>query len=223
MTIQDKKLREIAIEIPGATKLFRQVGLDYCCGGADSLALAAKLKGLDVADIVQQLQELHTQTENLAEQDWQQADFAAIIHYILTRFHQRHLEQLPELIFLAEKVEHVHGEREDCPVGVSHALKEILDELSQHMQKEEQVLFPMIMAQRYAMAQMPIQVMLMEHDAALDILQVIRSLTNDIIPPDDACTTWRVLYNGIALFEQDLIAHIALENENLFPRVLACI
>ena len=49
-----------------------------------------------------------------------------MIDHIITRFHNRHREQLPELITLAEKVENVHSDRDDCPIGVAAQLEKNL-------------------------------------------------------------------------------------------------
>lgn len=221
MSFQEKKLSELAIAIPGATKLFREYDLDFCCGGANTLGFAAKLKNLDLAAIESRLAELEGRQDVGQEQDWTQAAYPEIIEHIIARYHQRHREQLPELIFMAEKVENVHGDRDDCPMGASAVLKEIYAELSQHMQKEEQILFPMIKAGQYAMARMPIQVMEHEHDDAGQQVEVLKSITNNVTPPADACNTWRALYSGINEFIDDLMLHIHLENNILFPRVVS--
>ncbi|MGR3806855.1 iron-sulfur cluster repair protein YtfE [Pasteurella testudinis] len=220
MSFEDKKLGELAVAIPGATKLFREYDLDFCCGGANTLGFAAKLKNLNLAEIEKRLADLAENQEASAEQDWTQAAYADTIEHIIARYHQRHREQLPELILLAEKVENVHGDRADCPMGASAVLKAIHADLNQHMQKEEQILFPMINAGQYAMARMPIQVMEHEHDDAGQQVEVLKSLTNNVTPPADACNSWRALYSGINEFIDDLMHHIHLENNILFPRVV---
>lgn len=80
------------------------------------------------------------------ERDWRESGIGELIEHILTRYHAIHRIQLPELIRLAKRVEHVHGERQDCPKGLSSHLALMLDELEQHMQKEEQILFPLLQA-----------------------------------------------------------------------------
>ncbi|PJG84756.1 hypothetical protein CVP05_09445 [Conservatibacter flavescens] len=154
------------------------------------------------------------------DQKWLTASYDETIAYILSRFHEHHRVQLQTLIPLAEKVEDVHGDREDCPVGLAAQLKHIYADLSQHMMKEEQILFPMIKAGQYAMARMPIQVMEHEHAEHNDSLDVLRALTNNMTPPADACNTWQTLYRGVQEFVDDLSLHVHTENNILFPRVL---
>ncbi|MFZ7260471.1 hemerythrin domain-containing protein [Avibacterium avium] len=156
-----------------------------------------------------------------ADQQWQSASYQDTISHILSRFHQRHREQLQELIPLAEKVEERHADHPDCPKGLADALKNAYADLSSHMMKEEQILFPMIQAGNYMMARMPIQVMEFEHDEHGATIEMLRTLTHNMTPPTDACTSWRNLYQGIQEFCDDLQEHIHTENNILFPRVLS--
>ncbi|GKX52942.1 hypothetical protein SOASR029_32510 [Budvicia aquatica] len=97
-----------------------------------------------------------------------------MIPYIIQRFHQRHREQLPELILLAEKVERVHAAKPTCPKGLAAQLNTIYQDLSQHMMKEEQILFPMIQQGMGAQASGPIRVMEMEHDRAGNDVEAVK-------------------------------------------------
>lgn len=67
----------------------------------------------------------------------------------------------------------------------------------------------------------PISVMESEHDEAGELLEVIKHTTNNVTPPPEACTTWKAMYNGINELIDDLMEHISLENNVLFPRALA--
>ncbi|BEN71551.1 Regulator of cell morphogenesis and NO signaling [Serratia marcescens] len=143
-----------------------------------------------------------------------------MIDYILPRFHQRHREQLAELVLMAEKVERVHGDKPSCPRGLAKQLNLIRLDLENHMMKEEQILFPLIKQGMGPQAAGPISVMEHEHDEAGEQLEVVKFLTDNVTPPEGACTTWRALYTGIDEFIGDLMEHISLENNLLFPRAL---
>ena len=220
MSFADKKLSEIAISIPGSTALLREYDLDFCCGGADTLGAAVAEKNLNLAEIEARLTELQESKQQDDEQRWLTAPYAEIIDHIIHRYHERHRAQLQELIVLAERVESVHGDRDDCPVGVAAELHNVYTDLSSHMMKEEQILFPMIKMGNYAMARMPIQVMEHEHAEHGEHLEVLKALTNNLTSPADACNTWRALYSGIKEFMDDLMMHIHTENNILFPRVI---
>ncbi|OKB67298.1 iron-sulfur cluster repair di-iron protein [Serratia marcescens] len=218
MDYRNQSLGALAIAIPRASRLFRLHQLDFCCGGRQSLAHAAERKGLDIDQLENALAALAAAPEQ--SQDWRNAPLDALIDYILPRFHQRHREQLAELVLMAEKVERVHRDKPNCPRGLAKQLNLIRQDLENHMMKEEQILFPLIKQGMGPRAAGPISVMEHEHDEAGEQLEVLKFLTNNVTPPEGACTTWRALYNGIDEFIGDLMEHISLENNLLFPRAL---
>lgn len=148
-----------------------------------------------------------------------QASNEELIEHILTRYHDTHREQLPELIQLSERVERVHGGHTSCPAGLSAHLGKMAEELETHMTKEEQILFPMITRGMIAMAGGPVSVMRHEHDEHVTALEKLERLTNGLSLPEDACKSWQRLYHGLSVFRDDLKAHIQFENEQLFSRI----
>ncbi|MGC5699005.1 hemerythrin domain-containing protein [Pseudomonas sp. NFXW11] len=143
-----------------------------------------------------------------------------LIEHILARYHQRHRQQLPELIQLARRVEQVHAGDGHCPSGLADHLQGMQQELEGHMLKEEQVLFPMLQRGMGRQATAPIQVMRLEHDQHGDALERLLQLTDQITTPAGACNTWRTLYSGLQEFRDDLLEHIQLENDVLFTQAL---
>ncbi|MFM6985520.1 MAG: iron-sulfur cluster repair protein YtfE [Hydrogenophaga sp.] len=203
---------QIAVHLPGATAVFRRCKLDFCCGGQVSLQAACDQKGLEAAEVLRQLAPL--QRQDLAAPDAR--DPAALIDHILTRYHSVHREQLPELIRMARRVEAVHRDHPAVPAGLADLLQAMETELLDHMEKEEQVLFP---AMERAMPGVsgPISVMRDEHTGHGALLERLAALTTEHSPPPGACNTWRALYAGTAQLTDDLISHIHLENNVLFP------
>lgn len=208
----DRPLGEIATGLPGATAVFRRHRLDFCCGGGQTLAEAAGRRQLPIARIEAELAALDAGAATRAPTDPQ-----ALIAHILTRYHEVHRRELPELIRLAERVEARHREHPQVPAGLADMLREAADELELHMQKEEQVLFPLMQRGGHPMLLHPIAQMRSEHDEHGERLRRIEALSNDAVPPPDACPTWRALYVGLDKLGDDLMAHIHLENNLLFP------
>jgi len=218
MTLQDQTLGVLAQELPGATAIFNRYKLSFCCGGDHTLKQAAEKAGIGLNEILAELAPL---TEREAGPDtWQSAPTGALISHILDRFHKVHREQLPELIRLSARVEKVHGDKLACPTGLADHLRLMAAELENHMQKEEQVLFPMLLSPQAGMAVAPVRMMMREHDDHAHALKTIDLLTDGLVPPVDACNTWRALYAGLQAFKEDLEEHIQLENTVLFARVL---
>lgn len=213
VTRASQPIGQIAVDLPGSTAIFRRLKLDFCCGGQIALQQACDNKGLAVDAVLVELAALE-RPENAAVP---QAP-AEMIDHILTRYHAVHREQLPELIRMARRVEAVHREHPDVPAGLAGHLETIEAEMLEHMAKEENILFPMLKAGGRGMAVHPIGVMREEHTSHGEQLERLLSMTHDATPPQGACNTWRALYAGITQFSDDLIAHIHLENNQLFPQ-----
>lgn len=208
----EQALGQIAVELPGATAVFRRLKLDFCCGGQVPLADACVAKGLSLDAVSAELAALDRPVNQTAP-----ADPPALIGHILERYHAVHREQLPELIRMARRVEAVHRDHPEVPAGLADHLEEMQDELLDHMAKEEQVLFPMLQAGGSSMARYPIMAMRHEHTSHGEQLERLMALCHDAVPPTGACNTWRALFSGIAQLQNDLINHIHLENNLLFP------
>lgn len=142
----------------------------------------------------------------------------ALIAHILSRFHDVHRSELAALHLLAQKVESVHADGALAPPGLAQALMKLWREIEDHMAKEERVLFPAMQAGGMQELEHPIRVMRTDHDDHAATIAHIRSLTANLTPPDHACGSWRALYSGTEKLLADLSAHIALENDVLFPR-----
>lgn len=141
-----------------------------------------------------------------------------LIDHILTRYHEMHREDLASLMPLADRVERVHADDPDAPRGLAAAIRTLARAMEDHMTKEEMILFPAMRAGGGAGIEHPIAVMRADHDEHAESIALIRRLTGDLTPPDHACGAWRSLYGGVTALFDDLAAHIALENDVLFPR-----
>ncbi|MCE6969048.1 iron-sulfur cluster repair di-iron protein [Cereibacter sphaeroides] len=209
----DSEVGEIAAGLPGAAGLFGRHGISFCCGGGLSLAEAAAKHGLSAQALLAELQALAAAAGAEAPQET-----AAIIDHILTRYHETHRRELSDLIPLAEKVEAVHGEHDEAPLGLTELLDSMRYEMEDHMAKEEEILFPMMRMGGNPMIVHPIAVMRDEHASHADQLKRLEHITRGFTPPEGACRSWHALYAGVRKFAEDLVAHMHLENEVLFPR-----
>lgn len=215
MTFIQQSLGQIAREVPGATDVFHDYKLDFCCGGAHTLQEAAAKKGLDAALIAERLTQLVAQAQQ-APRQWLEADVPELVDHIQSHFHERHRAQLPELVRLARRVEAVHRDHPACPTGLTALLSEMNSELASHMEREESILFPLLKERQYLACLGPIRVMLEEHEHHGDNLAKLEALTQDMNPPAGACNTWQALYLGLRTFREELMQHIHLENNVLF-------
>lgn len=209
-----RTLADIAVALPGATALFRAEKLDFCCGGKVSLADAMAARQKDPSELTARLEALEASATPSDTPD----DVDGLIDHILARYHETHRREVPELIRMARRVEAVHRDNPNVPVGLADMLEHIGQELESHMQKEEQILFPMMRTGGHPMIGGPISVMLSEHEDHGENLRKLEAITSDFTPPEDACTTWRALYAGARKLTDDVMVHIHTENNILFPR-----
>ncbi len=211
-TLASRTVADIAATLPGATAVFRRFKLDFCCGGQSPLGEAVAARGADLGAVEAELAALAPAAAA------EPVETEALVAHIVARFHETHRRELPELVHLARRVEAVHGEREGAPLGLAAALEDLAAELESHMAKEEQVLFPMMLRGGHPMIGHPIAAMRHEHDDAGEQLRLVEALTQGHVPPAGACNTWRALYAGTRKLADDLMEHIHLENNVLFPR-----
>ncbi len=214
----EQTLGALVAERPAAARVLHRYGLDYCCGGEQSLSQACSADGVDPEAVLREIEEIGA--EEPARVRWDRQPLEALVAHILERYHAPLRSELPRLIELAGKVESVHAERPDRPKGLADFLMEVRSSVESHLAKEEQILFPLIVSGRGALAHMPVQVMTREHEDHGRSLRRIRELTNDLELPEGACASWRELYRALTQLEVDLMDHIHLENNVLFPRAL---
>jgi len=147
------------------------------------------------------------------------APLGELVDHIIARYHEGLRRDLPPLIAAARKVERVHAGKPAVPVGLTDELEVFWAEIQSHMQKEEQVLFPMLRRGACGpQVYVPARVMESEHDIHVEHLARIRQLTGHLEIPAHACATWTALYRGLQHVEAELMQHIHLENHVLFPR-----
>ncbi|HVM95707.1 MAG TPA: iron-sulfur cluster repair di-iron protein [Candidatus Acidoferrales bacterium] len=216
MTETSLTLAELVSTQPAAARVLHRLRLDFCCGGRRSLAEACAERGLEVDRVLTEI----AAERPASDDDVEQLSSGELTDYIVTRFHEPLRRELPRLCELAKKVERVHRDKPECPRGLAAHLDEVHNAILSHLAKEEQILFPLIQSGRAHLAQMPVRVMIQEHDDHAANLQRTRDLTGDLEIPLVACTSWRALYTGLLELELELMKHIHLENNVLFPAVL---
>jgi len=228
------KIRDVALELPQSTRLFERFKIDYCCGGDQPLAAACASAGIDVQNLLELIEQVkRTPAAGNGSPDLQRATATELIVYILDKHHVFTKEEMARLEPLADKVIGAHGENHSELLAIRDLLRQLFTDLKQHMFKEEQILFPFIVALEVAREQNraapfapfgtvnnPIRMMLAEHDTAGEMLRELRKLSADYQVPADACVSFKTFYQALEAFEQDLHQHIHLENNLLFPKAV---
>lgn len=232
-----KTVRELAVELPYATRIFENLGIDYCCGGQRPLLEACSHSQIAVDTVIRQLELAESTVEDsraASQKNWARESVPALIDQILKRHHVYIREEGPRIQKLFAKVATKHGEKHPEVVRALQVFEALLAELDVHLMKEEQILFPYVLRMEesqlsgepvppscFGTVQNPIAMMMAEHDGAGEALRQIRKETGNLQAPADACVSFQSLYRDLLAFEADLHQHIHLENNILFPRSLA--
>jgi len=223
MDINTKTIGQLALEEPRAIAVLEKMSIDYCCHGNRSISRACEDAGISVEEL---LTAIGGSPAGVAARDWAAVPLKKIQDFIVETHHLFTREMLDTVNQLAEKVATRHGERHPEVMKVRTLAQQLSSDLMPHMMKEEQILFPYVEQLEagdaeppfFGTVQNPIRMMMMEHDAAAEILRELRAATDDYRLPADACISFRALYERLNDLEQDLHRHIHLENNVLFPR-----
>ncbi len=228
LTTNAQTIGDMVREAPLRANVFERYRIDYCCNGVRTLEEVCAEKSLD-ADRIRA--ELDDSQEDGAGRDFDAMPLADLASYIVERHHSYLRVNLPSIAQKAQRVVAVHGTGHAFLAELKRVFRGLSDELTQHMMKEEMVLFPLIGRMEQAeqqgqppppapggSVQDPIRMMEHEHDDAGRDLETMRELTSSFEPPAGACNTFRALYAQLEDLERDLHMHVHLENNILFPK-----
>ncbi len=231
MSITAQPLADFVKQDFRAAAVFEKYRLDFCCGGNESLDAACKRKGIN-PDIV--VQDLQSAPRPATPTNFEMMPIDQLIQHILDTHHVYVRKMLPVISQHSKKVASVHGERHPEMIKVHSLFEKIRFDLEMHLHKEEEILFPFILALHHAQTrriaplrthfgtvQHPIRMMEMEHETAGNEFEIIRGLTDNFTPPAEACNTYKVLLQELDEFERDLHVHIFLENELVHKKAIA--
>lgn len=228
---QTTHVGDLAARFPATIEVFKQRGIDFCCGGQRALAEVCEADGRGFealrADLERAVMAAAPEPRPLAD-----LPLGELTTHIVDRYHGWIRQELDRVRPMVEKVLRVHGDRHPELAVLAQVFTELEADMAPHMMKEERVLFPFLAAMGatppgtpivvpFGTVQNPIRMMEMEHEAVGGLLARMRVLTGGFLPPADGCDTFRGLYHALAEIERDTHEHIHVENNILHPRAIA--
>lgn len=227
-------VRDLAVNIPGATRIFEKLKIDYCCGGGQTLAVACAAVQVSTEEVERLLEQASVAPSNdEGSERFATAKFSQLVDHIVNTHHVFTKQEVDRLDALAEKVFLAHGANHPELSQLKDLVNEMGIDLRPHMMKEERVLFPYLVsleesasrqlqpsAPPFGTVQNPVRMMMLEHDAVGDLLVKLREVSNNYTVPADGCFSYQTLYHALEALEEDLHQHIHLENNILFPRAI---
>lgn len=226
----DHTLADIVTAHPRLAATFDRHGLDYCCGGATTLAEACAAAGLDLADLTN---ELTGPTDDDVPAEWTTYGLDRLIDHIVAQHHVPLRTSLPHIEALLDRVVGVHGLRHPELAEVQEIFLGLRQDLEPHLDQEESVVFPLIRRVATADARalevgaspgFSVTLVLgatldtteLEHEQVGAALADLRDLTHRYEVPGDACASYTALLHELAALEADVHIHVHKENNHLF-------
>lgn len=232
-TLSSLSLAQIVNSNHKAASIFEKYHLDFCCKGKRSLEQACSEQQLPVSQIAGELENIFSNESSSAIIDFDKMNLTQLADYIVQTHHAYVKNEMPQIYAYLQKVASKHGDRHPELYKIFETFAAVKEEMDDHMKKEELVLFPRIkelqkladnergqLQLNIGYLQSPITVMEQEHDHAGNLLNDIRIFSDDYMPPQDACTTYRLCFASLKAFELDLHQHVHLENNILFPKAI---
>lgn len=228
---KELKIADVVNDNIKTADIFKKYGIDFCCGGGISIAKACEKNNTNVEQLLSELKSIAHKL--IPSQNFNKWELDFLIDYIVHTHHSYVLEAIELLDAYSAKVSKVHGENHPPVLEIERLYNQVKNELLQHMQKEERILFPYIkeliklkkencpiINSHFGSVRNPINMMNAEHEMAGDKFKEIANLTMNYVPPEWACNTFKALYAKLNEFEQDLHLHVHLENNILFPKAI---
>jgi regulator of cell morphogenesis and NO signaling len=229
-SVENLSLSNIVTLKPEAASLLEMHNLDFCCHGKQTLAQALEGNTEKLGLLINELNLLFQNSTEVRKIKYENMSLSQLIDYILDVHHSFVRDNASLIYSHVKKIAEKHGNRHPELIQVADLFLDVKLDLEQHMIKEEVILFPRIRqieTGKFANTETgivdingPVHVMESEHENAGNILHEIKKITNNYTPPDDACTTYKLAFDELRMFEHDLHQHIHLENNILFPRAM---
>ncbi len=210
----------IVTEHPVAARIFQKHGIDYCCHGNVTVSEACLDGRLDPEALFAELQAALAANDARPEANPRALSTAALIARIIDRHHGYLRHALPYIAPIMAKVAKVHGPRDANLQHLHDAFSELASSLGPHLDEEEEVLFPALMARQpdARLVEREVERMHEDHLAVGDLLARMRTLTGGFTTPEWGCNTYRVLMAELDALEADILRHVHLETHVLAPR-----
>ncbi|MFC5605030.1 iron-sulfur cluster repair di-iron protein [Sporosarcina koreensis] len=222
----DTRVSDIVTALPQSADLFRNLRIDYCCGGKIPLKEAAEQRNLNPEEVLSSIHSIEEKQENRMSMDPSSFGEKTLVAYIKEKYHDGLRDELPMLAPYITKVARVHGENYPHLLRVQEIFKTLRAELLDHTDDEDQNVFPIILEfltnptpELKEQLKPLVSELEAEHDNAGRLLYELREITDNFTPPEEACGTYRLVYARLEQLEKETFEHVHLENNVLFERI----
>lgn len=224
MIQKNDKVADVVTKYPKTADIFRQYGIDFCCGGQIEISKAIDTnKKIDLSTLLSELESASlVQSEGI---DLQYLTIPSLIQYIQSRYHQTLIEEFNQLTPYITKLARVHGSNYPYLQELKKIYQTFKEAMLIHTTEEDHESFPKLIqahkGEQVDNLNKVIESLVEDHEGAGALLSKMRELTNDYEPPVEACGTWRLVYQRLEVLEKETHQHVHLENNVLFPKLIS--
>ncbi len=218
-----------------AADVFRKYGIEYCCGGKYPLHVACKINGVDEGLVVTELEEATREVNRSNTLDFTQWHIDFLTDYIVHVHHQYLRNALPRAQDYVDRFAEGHRGKFNYLDELKRLVNQLRRNFLPHLVQEEEIIFPYIRQIGHAYysrepyasllvrtLRKPVEnIMEQEHDNSTRLLGRMREITDNYTPPPNACLNHKVTFGKLREVDNDIIQHIHLEHNILFPRAIA--
>ena len=214
---------DVVTDFPKSADIFRNAGIDFCCGGQESIASAVNHKpNIDLNSLLNKLNHIDN-TEGNSTINPKFLNVESLIQYIQSAYHETLKEEFKNLTPYVTKLAKVHGPSHPYLLKLQDLYREFRDSMLDHIRKEDEEDFPKLIqySQRQDVQNIKIilEDLINDHEDTGQLLNVMNQLTSDYQAPEEACGTWKLVYQRLQNIEHQTHQHVHLENHVLFKKV----
>ena len=214
---------DVVTDYPKSADIFRNAGIDFCCGGQESIASAVNHKpNIDLNSLLNKLNHIDN-TEGNSTINPKFLNVESLIQYIQSAYHKTLKEEFKNLTPYVTKLAKVHGPSHPYLLKLQDLYREFRDSMLDHIRKEDEEDFPKLIQYSQGQDVQNIKIILEDlindHEDTGQLLNVMNQLTSDYQAPEEACGTWKLVYQRLQNIERQTHQHVHLENHVLFKKV----
>mgnify|MGYP001941851273 FL=1 len=223
MITKEDIVADVVTDYPKSADIFRNVGIDFCCGGQESIASAVNHKpNIDLNSLLNKLNHIDN-TEGNSTINPKFLNVESLIQYIQSAYHETLKEEFKNLTPYVTKLAKVHSPSHPYLLKLQDLYREFRDSMLDHIRKEDEEDFPKLIQYSQGQDVQNIKIILEDlindHEDTGQLLNVMNQLTSDYQAPEEACGTWKLVYQRLQNIEHQTHQHVHLENHVLFKKV----
>lgn len=223
MITKEDIVADVVTDYPKSADIFRNVGIDFCCGGQESIASAVNHKpNIDLNSLLNKLNHIDN-TEGNSTINPKFLNVESLIQYIQSAYHETLKEEFKNLTPYVTKLAKVHSPSHPYLLKLQDLYREFRDSMLDHIRKEDEEDFPKLIQYSQGQDVQNIKIILEDlindHEDTGQLLKVMNQLTSDYQAPEEACGTWKLVYQRLQNIERQTHQHVHLENHVLFKKV----